>query len=136
MSVTARSFSFLSCRAATDSVGGTRLISNRQSLLLSFATLLGLHRRLTCYLFLEPFLSRLLLDMVRLSLAQNVLEPELGALVVGLQMSHLSGIGTNAIALNKALFLGESDGSIVHTSFETVLRAAAVAKSVGQCLLS
>ena len=72
--------------------------------------------------------------MVRLALAQNVFEPELSTLVVGFQMCHLSGICTNAIAPNITFFLGESDGSVIHTSFETVVGAAAVTISVSQCL--
>jgi len=72
--------------------------------------------------------------VVSLSLAQNVFEPKLSALVVGFQMCHLGGVGTNAIALDVTLFLGESDGFVVHGSFETVLGAAAVTrKSVSAC---
>ena len=108
------------------------LISNH---FLSLATLLGLRHCLTCHLLLEPFLGGFLLDVMGLSLAQNVLEPELGTLMVGLQMCHLSGVGTNAIALDITLLLGESDSSVEHASCETVLGAASVPRSVDQYLV-
>jgi hypothetical protein len=49
---------------------------------------------------------------------------------------HLSGVGANAIALDIALFLGESDSFVEHAGLQTILGAASVTKSVGQCLIS
>jgi hypothetical protein len=115
----------LRIRAIARSLHGNTAITHRSihpSLLSALATILLLLRwRLAFHLLLEPSLGRLSLNLVGLSFSQNMLEPELCTFQVDFKMRHLSGVGTDAIALNIAFFLGVGNGFVEQFSLKAVL---------------